>query len=250
MFPRGSLHIRAALVIATLALLFAAVLPASAAPWAGNRKNFASPRFEQVWRNADLAVQQGQSSRSWTWGPGPWFDYQEVYQQAPDGRRLVQYFDKARMEINDPANTTGPLGGVTNGLLVVELVSGRIKLGHGIGAEENRQWTTVEIPVAGDLNIINEAPNPSTPSYLSFRNVATIDNGYREPSKLGQRVGTTLRRQEPWGVGNVETGFRQDLAALPGTDIIAYEPVTGHNLPRVFHDFMNAGPVPAIAAFG
>src|SRR3712207_4166203 len=131
-YPRALRPFQALLVAATVAALFAAVLPASAAPWAGNRKNFASPRFEQVWRDADLAVQQGGTNRSWTWGPRPWFDYKEVYKQSPNGLRQVQYFDKARMELNNPADTAGPLGGVTNGLLVVEMVSGRLKLGNGI----------------------------------------------------------------------------------------------------------------------
>lgn len=228
---------------AAAAVLFASVPSAQAAPWAGDRNNFASPRFEQVWRAADLAVQQGRTGRSWTWGPQPWFDYKEIYKQAPNGMRLVQYYDKARMEINDPANTSGALGGVTNGLLVVEMVGGRLKLGNGIGPDENQQKDAANIPVAGDLGNIGEAVNPETPTYASFRDIATVDNGYRDPSKLGQRVGTTLSATR-------ERGFRQDLASLPGTDVVAYEPVTGHNVPRVFEEFRNAGPVPAIAAFG
>jgi hypothetical protein len=46
-------------------------------------------------------------------GPRPWFDYQKVNKQSPNGRRLVQYFDKARIEITDPTQISGPLGGVT-----------------------------------------------------------------------------------------------------------------------------------------
>ncbi len=238
------------LVALTIIALGMPASQAKAAPWAGDRKNFASPRFEVVWNNADLAVQQGSTNRSWTWGPAPWFDYNEVYKQSPNGLRLVQYFDKSRMEINDPANTTGPLDGVTNGLLVVELVSGRIKLGDGTGSDQNLQWTTAEIPVAGDLTAGNEAPNPATPSYMSFRTIATVDNDYRDPDKRGQRAGTTLARNPQDGGGAIEIGNRQDLAALPGTEIVAYDAATGHNIPQVFHTFMNTGPVPAIAAFG
>lgn len=230
---------RAIMLIVSLIALCATALPAAAAPWAGNRTQFASSRFEQVWRNADLAVQQGSTNRSWTWGPQPWFDYKELYQQSPNGLRLVQYFDKARMEINDPANGGGPLGGVTNGLLTVELVSGRVKLGDGIGPDQNQQREPAELNVAGEAG---SASNPG-PTYASFRSIATIDNGYRDPNKVGQRVGTTLQRDG-------QIGFRQDLANQPGTEIVAYEPVTGHNIPRVFNDFRNAGPVSAIAAFG
>ncbi len=243
MFARRSPRVlRTVFMLAASAALLAAVTPASAAPWAGNRTTFASPRFEQAWRAADLAVQQGRSTRSWTWGPTPWFDYKEVYKQSPNGLRQVQYFDKTRMEINDPANTGGPLGGVTNGLLVVEMVSGRLKLGDGIGPDQNAARQPSSTPVAGDLPVLGENNSP-TPGYASFGKVATTDNGYRDPNKLGQRIGTTFGRDGA-------TAYDQHLANLPGTDVVAYESVTGHNIPRVFDAFRNAGPVPAIVAFG
>ena len=234
--------LRGVVLAATLAMVVVGALPRRAAAWYPTLNGFASPRFEQVWRAADLAIQQGRTSRSWTWGPQPWFYYREVYKQSPSGMRLVQYFDKSRMEINNPENTSGPLNGVTNGLIVVEMVSGRLKLGDDIGPNENQQRAASTLPVAGDLptwEVINEA----TPYYESFASVATTDNGYRDPNKTGQRVGTTFKRDR-------STGFRQDLANQPGTDIVAYEPQTGHNIPRVFRDFMNAGPVAPIAAFG
>jgi len=227
------------LVTSTLGALLVGALPAAAEPWSGDRNAFASPRFEQVWRSADLPVQQGQTNRSWTWGPQAWFDYKEFYKQSPNGLRLVQYFDKSRMEINDPAVTSGQLGGVTNGLLPVEMVSGRVKLGDGTGPDQNDQRTAAEIPVAGDP----AAQNPNAPTYASFRNLATTDNAYRDQNKVGQRNGTTYDK-------NGAIGFRQDLADQPGTDIVVYETTTGHNVPRVFNDFRNAGPVPAIVAFG
>ena len=212
--------------------------PAHAAP-GYNRTVFASPRFQKVWSEADAAVANEQARRSWTWGPSPWFDYREFYKQAPNGLRLVQYFDKARMEINDPANTGGPLGGVTNGLLPVEMVAGRVKLGDGIGPDQYEPRAPAEIPVAGDP--LNE--NPDAPTYRSFRAVATTDNGYRDSNRVGQRVGTTLAKD---GV----VGFRQELAQTRGTEIVVYEAATGHNVPRVFDDFRKSGPVPAIVAFG
>ena len=238
-WPRLTQPKRARLLIATLIALCATALPTAAAPWSGNRTEFATTRFEEIWREADLAVQQGTTNRSWTWGPQPWFDYLEVYQQSPNGLRVVQYFDKARMEFVDPFSTSGPRGEVTNGLLTVELVSGRMKLGDGIGPDQNQQRDPSELNVAGEAG---SSSNPG-PTYASFRNIATIDNGYRDPNKRGQRVGTTFARDG-------QLGFRQDLANQPGTEIVAYEPVTGHNIPRIFDDFRNAGPIPAIAAFG
>ncbi|WP_029215410.1 TolB family protein [Kallotenue papyrolyticum] len=236
--PRTGTWRRRGITALALGVLAAGVVPARAEPWS-ERSLFASPRFEQVWRSADLAVQQGQTNRSWTWGPQPWFDYMEFYRQSPNGLRQVQYFDKARMEINNPANTSGPLGGVTNGLLPVELVSGRVKLGDGTGPDQNEQREPAQIPVAGDPPTVN----PDAPTYASFRNVATTDNGYRDPNRVGQRAGWTFDK-------NGAVGFRQDLANQPGTELVVYETVTGHNVPRVFNDFRNAGPVAAIFAFG
>lgn len=228
------------LAATALGALVMGVLPTEAAPWSGNRNQFASPRFQQVWDAADRPVAQGQTSRSWTWGPSPWLDYREFYRQSPNGLRQVQYFDKSRMEINNPNTTTGPLGGVTNGLLPVELISGRVKLGDGTGEDQNEQRTPANIAIAGDPT----KDNPNAPTYASFRNVATTDNPYRDQNKVGQRVGATFSKD-----GAV--GFRQDLADKPGTEIVVYETTTGHNVPKVFNDFRNNLPgVPAIAAFG
>jgi hypothetical protein len=226
-------------VTVTLSALFVNAIPTHAAPTP--QTAFASPRFEQVWNLTDKAVAEGRATRSWTWGPQPSFTTYEPYQQSPNGQRLVQYFDKARMEINDPADTSGALGGVTNGLLVVEMVSGRIKKGDGIGDDQNEQrQPAYELPIAGDwAGRLGE-----TPGYAAFRNFATIDNGYRDPQKaIGERIGTTFK----WAG---EIGYREELARIAGTDIVAYDTTTGHNIPRIFHEFMNAGPVLAIVAFG
>ena len=88
---------------------------------------------------------------------------------------------------------------------------------------------------------------PEAVTYTDFHGVATVDNSYRDSSKLGQRAGTTLATGDH---GAVRIGFDQRLASIPGTEIVAYETVTGHNVPRVFDDFRNAGPVAAIVAFG
>lgn len=237
--------LRRGLFATILGPLLVTPLTTNAAPWAGNRQAFASPRFEDVWRTSDAAVAEGHTDRSWTWGPAPWFDYKESYIQSPQGLRQVQYFDKARMEINDPQNTSGSLGGVTNGLLVVELVSGRIKLGDGLGPEENAPLVAAPaLPVAGDMH----APGEAQVTYDSFRSVATVDNQYRDTNNLGQRVGSTLTVNKE---GTTAIGSNQSLANLPGTEIVVYERVTGHNVPKVFNDFRNTTPgIRAIDAFG
>ena len=61
----------------------------------------------------------------------------EIYQQAHGGARQVQYFDKARMEITDWKRDRANPWFVTNGLLVREMIEGRVQIGdsefmHGL----------------------------------------------------------------------------------------------------------------------
>jgi hypothetical protein len=221
---------RLAASLAGLAALALAALPAQAAPFDGRRNQFADQAFNTVWFRTDASTVRG--GRTWYWGPQPWFDYAEFYRQGVGGLRTVQYFDKARMEINNP-NDRSFQSGVTNGLLVVELVSGHLKKGNDPFDFDSRQ--PADVPVAGNP----PADNPNGPTYASFAAVSTFDNnGFKDPNKLNQRVGTTLDKG-----GNLSV--RQDLAdAHPETNIVQYNSITGHNIPSVFWDFMNMqGPV-------
>ncbi|MBA3945744.1 MAG: PD40 domain-containing protein [Herpetosiphonaceae bacterium] len=224
--------------IAALSATVVSAIPAHAAPWDGKQFNFVDPRFQQVWSQTDA----NPNGRSLVWGPRPWFDYREFYKQSPNGLRQVQYFDKSRMEINNPAVTTGPLGGVTNGLLPVEMVSGRVKLGDAETSDQFDQRAPAAIPVAGDLAKVN----PDAPTYASFTNLATTDGGsHTADQHLGTKVGTTLDKN-----GNI--GLREDLANQPGTTITAYTAITGHNVPQIFADYekSSVAPVDPLAAFG
>src|SRR5215467_13827073 len=93
-------------------LLVPGALPAGAAA------AFASPLFQQQW-------QAGEAITPNFWGPLALAHdgQQEPYAEAPGGTRLVQYFDKARMELTNPATNT-----VTNGLLATELITGKMQL--------------------------------------------------------------------------------------------------------------------------
>ena len=53
-----------------------------------------------------------------------------MYKNAPGGQRLVQYFDKSRMEINNPGGDQNSPFYVTNGLLAAELITGRMQVGE------------------------------------------------------------------------------------------------------------------------
>src|SRR4051812_12404710 len=97
---------------------------------------FASPAFASQWNAAESAIPN-------FWGPALQPAMQEQYKEAPGGARTVQYFDKARME-------QGQAGGaVTNGLLTVELISGRRQFGDAT-------FTTF---VPASLSIVGDSDN-------------------------------------------------------------------------------------------
>ena len=144
--------------------LVAGAASTGAAPFDGTRAQFADPGFEQAWARTDHEAVRG--GRTWYWGPGPWFDYAEFYRQGQNGLRTVQYFDKARMELNNPADRSGASLGVTNGLLVKELVSGRVQLANDPFDYDQRP--PADVPVAGNPR----ASNGASPGYSSFRRIS------------------------------------------------------------------------------
>ncbi|PLS79540.1 MAG: hypothetical protein CYG59_12965 [Chloroflexi bacterium] len=180
---------------------------------------YADPLFQQVWQRTDKPVAENRLTepRTWLWGPQPSSaSHREPYSDSPGGSRLVQYFDKSRMELNNPAN-----GRVTNGLLVVEMITGKLQIGDAAFADSS----PAEQSVAGDPT---EA-NPNGPTYASFRSVAFPVNPTKAANRNGQQVTGVLRRD----------GSVADDAALASYDvrIASYDDTLGHNVPRVFTAF-------------
>ena len=99
-------------------LVLALVLPGLAAPPANEH-------FERSWARTDKPVADGQVARTWMWGPEAFTgSLIEPYVEGPNGEREVQYFDKTRKEITAPDADPDSIWYVTNGLLVVELITG------------------------------------------------------------------------------------------------------------------------------
>lgn len=104
-------------------IAFPAVQAVLAAPEIGNLP------FQRVWMLQDWVVANQGANRSWTWGPTPISAVvREPYAESPGGMREVQYFPKSRMEITFP---DAPISAwyVTNGLLPIELMTGRVQAG-------------------------------------------------------------------------------------------------------------------------
>ena len=113
---------------------------------------FADPAFQAQW-------QAGEAIAPNFWGPLETAQpgQREIYPDAPGKRRLVQYFDKGRMELTNPTNGT-----VTNGLLATELISGKLQVGDNtFDAQESPA-----IPIAGD-------PDNPGPTYLALQTTAS-----------------------------------------------------------------------------
>ena len=219
---------------ALVALVLLTLLPLAAMAQPAPPDGFADPAFRQIWSVADAPVAAGSAGRSWTWGELPGERRYERYDQAPGAARLVQYFDKARMEVSDPAGDRRSPWFVTCGLLVVELIAGRTQVGAAAFAPR----APADIPVVGDL-----AGNPDAPTYAMLAPLAAIDGGGRVPPRLGLRVSATFG---PAGVGDTPA------LAAPETAIASYDEVTGRNVPGVFQRFMRglgAGADP-LFAFG
>ena len=215
-------------------LSVALILPGSVFVVGGSAQagEFADPAFERVWAEADSVVASGEVSRSWLWGPQPIGVGRDYYEEstAPERERLVQYFDKSRMEITYPDGNSSSIWYVTNGLLVTEMTSGRQQLGDNLHFE----LSPAEIPVAGDLNYEH------TPTFADFTRVASLDgSSNRSDDRTGEFVDHWINAQ-----GNVSTSTRP-----VDVELAYYEPTLGHNIPSIFWNWLS-DPANGITTYG
>jgi hypothetical protein len=174
--------------------------------------------FQSTWQRTDLPVAGQQVSRTWMWGPEAFTDaLREEYIESPGGGRLVQYFDKSRMEITNPDADQGSIWYVTNGLLVMELVSGQLQLGDS----HFEQYDAAHINIAGD------ADDTSGPTYAALQQVLHVPLGFPEDPVIGR-----IDR-----LGNVT-----DDPALAERGVFAgyYVIETNHRVADPFWEFMNS----------
>jgi hypothetical protein len=108
---------------------------------------FAHEDFWETWARTDKPVQDLAVARTWMWGERPITGAtMEPYVGSPEGQRIVQYFDKTRMELTNPDAEDDDLWYVSNGLLVVELVTGELQ----IGDDEFLPRIPAAVNIAGD----------------------------------------------------------------------------------------------------
>ena len=212
---RPVLVMGAALLLLTM--LIAA--PAFAASQTPSTVSFGSSAFTAQWAGAEATTPN-------FWGPAYQAALNEAYQEATGGSRLVQYFDKARME----QTTTG--GPVTNGLLTVELVTGQRQMGDTAFAP----FAPSALPIVGDLD-------NTWPTY------AAIGGNVFAPrvARSGESVGTVYKSDGTFGVN-------PGLAVYPGAAMGTYQVDPGgryaHNVPLAFSAFLATLPTPPLPAMG
>ncbi|MHB8644775.1 MAG: G1 family glutamic endopeptidase [Thermomicrobiales bacterium] len=199
--------------IITIAGICALVLSQWGVERAAAASAFASLAFREQW-------QHGEALAPNFWGPlGTAHDsQQEPYKEAPGGTRLVQYFDKGRMEL------TG--GSVTNGLLATEMLTGQIQTGNMTFAPR----PSPAIPLAGD-------PDNAGPTYAAFGSKAKtlLDAAPTRDGQAAQAVVSTA------GDVSIRTGN-----AAAAATVAAYDDATRHNVPKAFADYRATAGLPTI----
>jgi len=226
-------RLSSAVVAALLVLLQTVALPlgniGSPAATASGTHDFASPEFQKLWARTDQLVANGQVKRSYYWGPQPISDaIWEDSAGSPGGKHLVQYFDKSRMEINDPNGDKSNPFYVTNGRLAVELITGEI--------EENGYPYIFRWPAYIPLG--DNTGNESEITYASFR--AALNT--RSAPSVGAVVEKEIVTDGPLDL--ISPGTIPTIGAKYNVKYSYYESVTGQGIPDVFWNFLNAtGPV-------
>jgi len=195
---------REMLASGTVLLLAAGmVVPAGAA-------DFADPAFKVQW-------QAGETITPNFWGPPASSKTEQYLYSGTNRTRLVQYFDKGRMERYDGVtNMAGTK--VTNGLLATELISGQIQIADD---QYLPKVTPPAISIAGDTD------NPG-PTYATLAGKAS---NLLAPAEItpGVRIASGITPD-----GDAMGGV---LPANPGTQIGGYDTLTKHNLPQAFVEY-------------
>ncbi|HMA34056.1 MAG TPA: phosphate ABC transporter substrate-binding protein PstS [Chloroflexia bacterium] len=213
---RGS---RMILSIGTILVLLVGIL-ATFRPAPAAAVDFADPAFRSTWERTDQPVAGHLAVRSWFWGPAPGTLKQEPYAEGSGGTRLVQYFDKSRMEINNPNGDRSQPFFVTNGLLTIELMSGKIQVGN----TQYQDSYPAYISMAGDPG------DTKAPTYAAFAAVANTPLGdHKAADRTGHPVGNTI---------DVRGRVFSDTTGLPVVAYAHFEPTTGHNVAAPFWQFL------------
>ena len=215
----------------TLAALATLLVPAASVYQpAMAQASFGDVAFQSTWTRTDKPVADKTVVRSWYWGPTPGETKTEQYAEGAGGTRMVQYFDKSRMEINDPNGDKNDPFFVTNGLLTVELISGKMQVGNN-AVRDPLSRPTFPWPRDND--------DTNAPTYASFFLIANSPLG--DHPALDRHGQVVIQNVNKAGIV-AATAARRSTAAKYGF----YNTETKHNIADKFWDFLNT-PAPSWA---
>lgn len=198
-------------------VLLTGVIGAFGATYRTSAAVFADPAFTRTWARTDGPVSSGAVARTWIWGPEPRTGaLTEPYRDAPGGTRLVQYFDKSRMELTNPQGNPADPFYVTNGLLATEMLTGNVQLGDAFFETH----TPAVVNVAGDLD------DPTGPTYASFNPLRTVP-----ALASGTPITATIAR---------DGQITDDPTRVGKATAQQYVPETKHTVADVFWAFMTS----------
>lgn len=193
--------------------------------------------FGALWQRTD-GVRA--TDAAWMWGPQDWWQTQEPYAEAPRNLRWVRYYDKARMEVTDPTLPASSLWFVSNGLLVVEMVTGQIQVGN------TARTLACSIPpcgspqpVAGDASMANRSP-----TYRDFAGL--IQAG--QANRVGQAVDQWLIHSDM--AASLVIGDPTLAEQYPETVGAYYDQATQMTVPAVFWKYISRQSLEPSYVFG
>lgn len=195
-------------VLIVAVLIFVSLLPVRKS----DTPKFANQLFEQLWTEQSAAA--GSLD---LWGGQPLLWRVEPYADAPNGRRVVQYFDGGRMELTPTSN-----GGtqVTQGLLALEMTTGEIQLGSKL----------LKYQAPPTVAIDGGAPDPSVATYAGLSQVV-------EKPSSDQSTGHV-----PINLWIDAAGKVTEQAAPSSVWAAEYVSATQHNLANVFASYFDQNP--------
>ncbi len=188
----------------------------------------------EVWERSDGAVSRGDADRAWLWGPAPITTSTEYYPESPTGNRTLVYYNKGRLDILDADASSANEWYAVGGLLVHEMLAGRVQLGDTFFVEREQP----NIPLTGDFN--QEQP-------VTYATLAPFTSAWTAAGGDGFATG---------GERSVEARTGETVMAYLGGDgrlvpnamlesavrFSSFDETTGHNIADVFADWNAAQP--------
>jgi hypothetical protein len=218
-----STKLRFGVVLALMASLFSAAIVASAQDTNNDYDDngyfeIATDEFYNVWKRTDKPVAEGKVHRTWIWGPGAISDLiEEQYVEGEGGTRMVQYFEKSRMELPTDTVDKDSAWYITQGRLAYELMTGNIQLGDNDFYANGPSQRSA----AGDYN------DTTAPTYAVMGELMDL-----HARDTGGVITQFVDRH-----GNISDNH--DYKHYGVTDY-KYDAVTDHNIASVFWKFMNS----------